>query len=63
MPKSLLISLLALSFTKDAHAYIDPGSGMLLLQGLLAAIGAAIVFIKHPIQTIKQFFSRKRDKK
>jgi hypothetical protein len=43
-----------------AFAYIDPGSGMLLIQGLVAAIGAIIVFIKSPISTIKRMIARWR---
>jgi uncharacterized membrane protein SpoIIM required for sporulation len=35
----LLGSVLLLS--SDAYAYLDPGTGSLLLQGLLAAIAAA----------------------
>jgi hypothetical protein len=35
----LLGSILLLS--SDAYAYLDPGTGSLLLQGLLAAIAAA----------------------
>ena len=41
-----------------AFAYIDPGSGMLLIQGLVAAVGAIIVFVKNPISTIKRLFAR-----
>ncbi|NQU57100.1 MAG: hypothetical protein HQ513_07685 [Rhodospirillales bacterium] len=35
--------LLALLWPSDAHAYIDPGASMLLLQ-LLAAAAAAVAF-------------------
>ena len=37
-----------------AFAYIDPGSGMLIIQGLIAFLGACIAFIKNPIEKIKK---------
>jgi uncharacterized membrane protein SpoIIM required for sporulation len=39
----LLLSLLGsvILLSSDAHAYLDPGTGSLLLQGLLAAIAVA----------------------
>ena len=41
-----------------AYAYVDPGSGLLLIQGLLAFLGGLLVFIKNPIKTIKHFFDK-----
>jgi hypothetical protein len=41
-----------------AQAYIDPGSGMLLVQGLFALVGGIIVFVKNPIKTVKSLFAR-----
>lgn len=45
-----------------AFAYVDPGSGMLLWQGLLAAIGAVIVFVRNPVKAFKSFVDRLRRK-
>lgn len=45
-----------------AHAYVDPGSGMLLVQGLIALIGAIVVFVKNPIALIKSLIARLRKK-
>ncbi len=42
----------------SAHAYVDPGSGMLIWQGVLALIGAIIVFLRNPVESIKRLFSR-----
>ncbi|MFZ6689813.1 hypothetical protein ACO0K0_18890 [Undibacterium sp. SXout11W] len=42
-----------------AFAYIDPGSGMLLIQGLIAFLGACIAFIKNPFEKIKKIFGIK----
>jgi hypothetical protein len=31
---------------------------MLLLQGLIAVIGAIIVFVRHPVDTLKRLYRR-----
>lgn len=50
-------------FPCTAYAYIDPGSGMLMLQGLIAAIGACIAFVKDPIGKIKALFGKFKSRK
>ena len=45
-----------------AYAYIDPGSGMLLWQGLIAAVGAVLVFVRRPWDTVKRLIARLRRK-
>jgi hypothetical protein len=42
----------------SAFAYVDPGSGMLLWQGLLALVGAVIVFARNPVEAIKRLLAR-----
>jgi len=44
-----------------AFAYIDPGSGMLLAQGLIAFLGTCIAFIKDPIGKIKKNLGKKKN--
>lgn len=51
------IGLLSLA-PADAFAYIDPGSGLLLIQGLLAVIGGVIVFVKDPVAGCKRIWER-----
>lgn len=51
-----------LAFPLTVMAYVDPGSGMLLWQGLLAAIGAGIIFVRRPWQALKRFVNRLRNK-
>lgn len=46
----------------SAYAYVDPGSGMLLWQGLVALIGAVLIFFRNPIQVIKSWIDRIRGK-
>lgn len=46
-----------------AHAYVDGGTTLLLLQGFFGALGAAVVFLKSPWQMAVRIFSRKKQKK
>ncbi len=39
-------SIVFLAAVRDAHAYIDPGSGALLWQALLAACFGALFYIR-----------------
>jgi hypothetical protein len=56
----LLGSVLLLS--SDAYAYLDPGTGSLILQGLLAALAAAAAAAALYWNRILLFFGiRKRD--
>lgn len=55
---AMLLAVLPLS----AHAYVDPGTGMLLVQGLIALVGAIVVFVKNPIASIKALIARLRKK-
>lgn len=50
----LLTALLALPF--EAAAYIDPGTGSLILQGLIAGLAAAAVAIRAYWYRLKAFF-------
>jgi hypothetical protein len=60
------ISVLAacLAISAPAWAYLDPGTGSLLLQGLLGSIaiaGAAIARFRHHIAHYFSKLTRKRD--
>jgi hypothetical protein len=58
----LKIFYLSLILAPSAFAYVDPGSGMLLWQGLVALIGAVLIFFRNPIQVIKSWIDRIRGK-
>ena len=45
--------------TDQAHAYLDPASGSMLVQGLLAAVAAAGVSIGIFWRRLRSFFGRK----
>lgn len=65
MPVAVFVGLLF--FASSAHAYLDPGTGSMLVQGLLAGIAAVFVSVKVFHRRIGayfgRFFSRKRDRK
>lgn len=42
----------------SAFAYVDPGSGMLLIQGLVALIGGIVAFSKNPVGWLRDRISR-----
>ena len=45
--KILLINFISLLLAvSSAHAYLDPGSGSIILQALIAGLAAGAVFIK-----------------
>lgn len=52
------LTVFFLSWIEAAHAYIDPGTSLLLMQGLLAAVGGLLFFVRHPIQALKKLLSR-----
>ncbi len=53
-----LVLLSAISFASPAHAYLDPGTGSMLVQLLLGGVAGALVVGKLYWTHIKAFFSR-----
>ena len=52
----LIFSLIA--YTSPAYAYLDPGTGNMLLQGLIGGIAAVMAFLSIYWQKVKAFFSK-----
>jgi hypothetical protein len=44
---ALLVALLSFGTEREAHAYTDPGSGMLIWQMLLAAFAGAMFYFRR----------------
>lgn len=42
----ILLLVTSLTFAVPAYAYLDPGSGSIILQGILAAIAGTLAAIK-----------------
>tara|TARA_Y100000591_G_C21710076_1_gene632995 strand:+ start:269 stop:490 length:222 start_codon:yes stop_codon:yes gene_type:complete len=57
-----LISIKVLLIS-NAYAYIDPGSGSIILQAILGAIAAGGLTIKIYWNKLKVFFKRKKTDK
>jgi O-antigen/teichoic acid export membrane protein len=61
----LLIFVLAFFYISPAYAYLDPGTGSIILQLLIAAIVGALFTLKlywYRFKAfIKRLFSRKRE--
>ena len=59
----VLFTLSSLLFTTKTFAYIDPGSGSILLQAIIAAIAGAGTAISIYWKKIKLFFTKILKKK
>lgn len=60
--KLLGISLLYILFSANtSYAYIDPGSGSMVLQVLIASILGVLTAVKIYWSKLKNFFSRNSD--
>ena len=58
-----IISLVLLSYliTNTAYAYIDPGTGLLIIQFFISVIAAIYLFFKSIKDKIKSFFYKKNN--
>lgn len=59
MKKIILILLLLNLFSTNAYAYLDPGTGSIMLQGLLAGLLVIGAFWRNLIAYIKGFLNKK----
>ncbi len=57
--KLLFLIFGLISYTSPAYAYLDPGTGSALLQGLIGGFAAFISFISIYWHKVKSFFSKK----
>ena len=52
----LIFSLIA--YTSPAYAYLEPGTGSMLVQGLIGGIAVVMSFLSIYWQKVKAFFSK-----
>ena len=57
--KFLVIALTTISGADPAHAYLDPGTGSMILQGLIAGIAVAWFTIKTYWYKLAALFGKK----
>ena len=56
--KTILGIFLLVALTPQASAYLDPGTGAMILQFLLAALVGVLLYVKAFFGRIKVFFNR-----
>jgi hypothetical protein len=61
--KTIFLVIAILASPMPAYAYVDPSSSLLVLQGILAALGALLVFVRNPLQTLKRWIAKLRGQK
>ncbi len=53
-----------ISYTSPAYAYLDPGTGSMIIQGLVAGLAAimfvCVAFFKNTWYVLKDFFTGKK---
>ncbi len=60
----ILVLLLNLGLLlPDAYAYIDPSTGILGLQALIAALISVLIFIKSPIKRFKTWLIKRKERR
>ena len=55
---SIFIIIFSLLFSTNSYAYIDPGSGSIILQAIIAAFAGAGTAITIYWKKVKLFFSK-----
>jgi hypothetical protein len=61
MKRLIAMTVLLLFVSRSAYAYLDPGTGSMLVQGLLAAIAVASAAVAASWTRIVQFFRGRRN--
>jgi hypothetical protein len=59
---SAYIGLTVILWATSAYAYVDPGSSLLLIQGLLAAVGGLLLFAKTFVQRTKALIAKLKNR-
>ena len=54
----LVLAAVELSFPRDAHAYLDPGTGSLIIQGLIASVAAGLIVVRAYWGRLKSFYKK-----
>ena len=54
------IFLLTFDPSTEASAYLDPGTGSMVLQLLLGGVAGAVVVVKLYWEKVRNFFSREK---
>ena len=56
-------AMMILAYTPQAYAYLDPGTGSMILQGIIGAIAGGLVVGRMYWEKIKTFFGSQSSSK
>ena len=59
--KFLFLIFGLISYTSPAFAYLDPGTGSMLVQGLIGGVAVVMSFLSIYWQKVKAFFGKKKE--
>ena len=59
--KFLYLTIGLISYASPAYAYLDPGTGSMLVQGLIGGIAVVMSFFSIYWQKVKTFFSKEKE--
>lgn len=59
----MIFTLLAVAGALPAHAYLDPGTGSIILQGIIGAIVGALAFFSTGLERVKNAIGKLTGKK
>lgn len=48
----MLLITLSFAFERQAHAYVDPGSGLLIFQGISAVFSGALFYFRRRLKNL-----------
>jgi hypothetical protein len=49
---AMLFVALSFTFERQAHAYVDPGSGLLIFQGISAVFSGALFYFRRRLKNM-----------
>tara|TARA_B100001057_G_C22302077_1_gene738698 strand:- start:81 stop:284 length:204 start_codon:yes stop_codon:yes gene_type:complete len=58
-----LVIIIFLSTEQYAYSYIDPGTGSIIIQGIIGAIATGMVFFNNIKLKLQKIFKSKKEKK
>ena len=61
--KIFLLTVITFTYNTNAYAYLDPGLGSIILQGLIGSIAATSLTIKIYWKKIKDYFIKRKKEK
>ena len=61
--KLFVLIWLGLLAAGDAQAYVDPGTGMIVIQGVLAFVGGVVFFLRNPLRALRTLIDKLRKKR